>query len=149
MLHLEIRVEIHSLHRRDFSNRAIARELGIHRETDKDYLSKPEETVIHRVTKALPSKLDAYRKVIKGWVTDDPHVRATMIYDRLCRLGFTGSYDLVKRCVRALKKERDEWAYMRSVLYRPSREHHPGRSARGGQNPPGGRPGHQGMSGWT
>lgn len=113
MLRLEVRVEIHSLHRRGFSDRAIARELGVHRETVKKYLSQPEETVLQRVRKALPSKLDAYREFIKGWVADDPHVRATMIYDRLCRLGFTGGYDIVKRYVGRLKKERDKRAYMR------------------------------------
>ena len=39
--------------------------------------------------------------------------KATWIYDHLRSMGFTGSYEIVKRAVHGMKEERQRIAYMR------------------------------------
>src|SRR5208337_2199248 len=50
---------------------------------------------------------------ISAWLDEDPEYKATWIYDHLVPLGYTGSYDLVKRKVHELKEEKQRIAYMR------------------------------------
>ncbi|MFZ2631054.1 MAG: DDE-type integrase/transposase/recombinase, partial [Desulfosalsimonadaceae bacterium] len=50
---------------------------------------------------------------IKAWLDEDFEYRATWIYDRMVSMGFTGSYEIVKRQVREFKKEHQQIAYMR------------------------------------
>jgi hypothetical protein len=47
--------------------------------------------------------LDRFRGNISGWLEEDMGYKATLIYDRLRPMGFTGSYEIVKRAVHAIK----------------------------------------------
>ena len=50
---------------------------------------------------------------IKAWLEDDVDYKFTWIYDRLCKLGYAGGYDMVRRRVRVMKEEKQRIAYMR------------------------------------
>lgn len=113
MICMEAVLDILTLHRRGYSQRAIARKLSHHRQTVKTALADP--TGVHRGKPGRPrgSQLDDYEQHIKGWLEEDMGYRATWIYDRLCAIGYTGSYETVKRKVRVLKAEQQQPAYMR------------------------------------
>lgn len=113
MKNLEDVVDIHSLKRKGFSQRGIARKLGIHRQTVKKYLLHPDIMQQGNMRHLRGSKLDPYQDQIKAWIEEDPDYTAVWIYDHLVPLGFTGSYEIVKRRVRSIKEKKQQIAYMR------------------------------------
>ena len=111
MISLEVFMDIFSLRNQGFSRRAIAKKLGIHRDTVKKYL-EGKMLPTYRKTKRKPSKLDPYRQVIQDFLNDDDY-KATWIHERLCHLGFDGSYETVKIYVREVKEQNNRLAYIR------------------------------------
>lgn len=100
------------LERKGLSQRQIAEKLGISRNTVKKYTENqgyPEE----RKTIQRKSLLDPFDGNIEFWLNEDLEYTATWIYDRLCNMDFTGSYEIVKRKVHKIKAERQRVAYMR------------------------------------
>ncbi len=108
---LEEIVEVHSLKRQGYSDRRIARDLGIHRKTVRKYLENPNWIRSTHYKRA--SKLDSFLGNIEAWLEDDILHTAAWIYDHLVTLGFDGSYEIVKRRVKALKTEHNRLAYIR------------------------------------
>lgn len=106
-------MDIHHLHRLGLSQRAIARRVGVSRPTVKKYLDDPDQAIAVALYSKRKSLVDPYRGNILAWLDEDFEYRATWIYDRLVNMGFTGSYQIVKRLVRGLKQERQQIAYMR------------------------------------
>lgn len=113
MITLEEVVDIRAFSRQGLSQRQIAKRLGISRPTVRKYLEHPEAMEHGMHTRRHASKLDPYREHIKAWLTEDSEYKATLIYDRLQSLGFSGSYDIVKRAVKELKDETQRIAYIR------------------------------------
>jgi len=109
---LEEILDVHSLKRQGYSERGIARKLGIHRKTVKKYLENPD-WMQQRTNHRRASKLDPFSGNIKAWLEDDILHPATWIYDHLVSLGFDGSYEIVKRRVKTIKAERSRLAYIR------------------------------------
>jgi transposase len=106
-------MDIVALKRQGLSERQIAKRLGISRPTVHKYLKNPEACERGRSPVAKESKLDPYEENIRAWLKEDPGYKATWIYDHLKPLGYTGSYDVVKRKVHELKEESQRIAYMR------------------------------------
>jgi len=106
-------LEILTLHRKGLKQRAIARKLGISRNTVKKYIDNPQLAFEPFNGRFRTSKLDPFENNIKAWIEEDSEYRATWIYDRLFNMGFSGSYEIVKRKVRELKDEHQKVAYMR------------------------------------
>lgn len=105
-------LDILTLHRQGLKQRAIARRLGISRNTVKKYLENPGNA-IHCMAKPRESLLDDYRGNISAWLEEDSQYRATWIYDRLCSMGFGGSYQIVKRHVHQIRETKQQVAFMR------------------------------------
>lgn len=105
-------MDIQELRRQGFSQRQIAKRLGMSRQTVRKYLEHPEAFTQRRTVRHA-SKLDPYREQIMGWMKEDGAYQASWIYHRLRGYGFTGSYDIVKRAVKELKEESQRIAYMR------------------------------------
>ena len=105
-------LDIMMLERNGLSQRAIARKLGISRNTVKKYIENPD--LLGRAGKIeRKSQLDPYLNNIRAWIEEDYYYTATWIYDRLSNMGFAGSYEIVKRKVRQLKEVQQKIAFMR------------------------------------
>ncbi|MBW2557970.1 MAG: transposase [Deltaproteobacteria bacterium] len=101
------------LERKGLSQRKIARKLGISRNTVKKYVKNQEYHEVKRKKLKRKSLLDPFIDNIDSWLDEDIEYQATWIYDRLCNMGFIGSYETVKREVHRIKAERQRIAYMR------------------------------------
>lgn len=103
-------MEIWALKRQGFSHRAIARKLGIHRQTVKKYLEGnefPRYRSVERQSALLP-----YHGMIAEWLGSEDY-QATRVHELVSRQGYQGSYETVKRFVREVKEKRDRIAYLR------------------------------------
>jgi transposase len=110
VISMEERMDIWSLKRQGFSERAIGRRLGLHRNTVKKYLEAGEIPKYSTVNRT--SKLEPYHGLIKGWLSQEDY-QATRINDLVQLQGYTGSYETVKRFVHTVKEKRDRLAYIR------------------------------------
>ena len=106
-------MDIIRLRNQGLSQREISRKLGISRPTVRKYLEDPSRIGQYRCSRQRPGQLDPYISVIQDWIQEDPHYKATWIYDRLVPIGFAGSYEIVKRRVSRLKEEAQRVAYIR------------------------------------
>lgn len=105
-------MDILLLQRKGLSQRRIAKKLGISRNTVKRYIENQGYPDEQRRPKRK-SLLDPFNGNIAFWLNEDLEYTATWIYDRLCNIGFTGSYEIVKRKVHEIKVEKERIAYMR------------------------------------
>jgi transposase len=110
---LEEQLDIAFYQRQGLSCRQIARKLGCSPRTVKKYAEHPELIGKPRTCVPRPSKLDPYRQRIAEWLEEDTEYRATTIYDRLCRQGYVGGYEMVKRAIRPLRAQKQARAYVR------------------------------------
>lgn len=106
-------MDIITLHRKGLKQRAIARKLGVSRNTVKKYIENPELAFEPPKSRKRKSQLDPYTDNIKAWIEEDSEYTATWIYDRLSNMGFYGSYEIVKRRVHQVKENYHKVAYMR------------------------------------
>ena len=97
-------MDILTYKRQGISQRQIARKLGISRKTVKKYIENPEFPEDMTKVRKRGSLLDAFDGNIKAWLEDDIGYTASWIYDRLSGMGFSGSYEIVKRKVGALDR---------------------------------------------
>ena len=105
-------MDILTLHRKGHKQRAIARRLGISRNTVKKYIENPDLVFTPEKPRQRKSLLDPFDDNITAWLNEDDYT-ATWIYDRLVNMGFAGSYEIVKRKVHQVKGQRQKLAYMR------------------------------------
>jgi len=110
MIPMEVFMDIYSLRNQGLSMRAIARKLGIHRNTVKKYLDTQHPPAYRKTRR--PSKLAPYRQVIRDFLQEDNY-QATWLYNRIRNLGYDGSYETVKVFVRQIKAENTRLAYLR------------------------------------
>lgn len=106
-------MDVLMLQRKGMSRRKIAKKLGLSRNTVKKYLENPEFPGSPREKRKRKSLLDPYQENIKTWLEEDLDYTGTWIYDRLSTMGYSGSYEIVKRKVSEIKSERQKIAYMR------------------------------------
>jgi transposase len=111
MIAWEVYMDIVALHRQGHSDRAIARKLGVHRNTVKKYIHEGQTPQYHK-GKRKESTLAPYYQVIDDFMEEDDY-RATWIYKRVKQLGYAGGYDTVKLHVRKLKSKLQRQAYIR------------------------------------
>jgi len=96
--------EIHRLEQAGYKQRKIARQLGISRLTVKKYLQSPKKTRVKPAGR--PSKLDAYRDLIKHCLEKDPDVSAPVVLQHLAARGFDGKVSIVRDYLRQLRGRR-------------------------------------------
>lgn len=103
--------DIRARHTQGESMRAIARDLGISRDTVKKYIDEEDFSPKPPVRERRPSGLDPYKDIILSWIEADRSVwrkqrhTAKRMHARLVsEHGFTGSYNMVQRFV---KENRD------------------------------------------
>ena len=106
-------MDIITLYRKGLKKRAIARKLGVSRNTVDKYIGNPEIAFEPPAPRNRKSLLDPFNDNIKAWIEEDSDYTATWIYDRLTNMGFIGSYEIVKRRVQNFKENYHKVAYMR------------------------------------
>lgn len=80
--------------------RAIARELGLARNTVRKYVRGTPEAAPRLVR---GSKVDAYQEQIRRWIADDHLLNCETMYRRLQAQGYTGRISILKDFVRPLR----------------------------------------------
>lgn len=81
-----------------YSRRKIARMLGVSRNTLRKYLSEGSRP-------PPGGKLAGFLEAVAAQIAEKPDARAMEVFRRLKAEGYGGSYDLVKRKIRSLRKE--------------------------------------------
>jgi transposase len=127
----EVLLEVTQLSRGGMSRRAIARALGVSRNTVRKLLARHQ---VQRSTPNLalkappkqaprPSKLDGYREAVEHLLTRFPDITAQRVFEELQRQGFEGGYTAVKQYVRKRRPKRPP------VLSLPTEKYGPGKMA--------------------
>jgi transposase len=111
MITTEAFMDILALHRQGQSMRQIAKQLGIHRDTVKKYITGKHPPQ-YRKRKGKESILAPFHQMIRDWLEETDY-RATAIFDKVRALGYTGGYDMVRYFVRQVKEEKAQQAYIR------------------------------------
>src|SRR2546426_5864327 len=114
MLSQEDHVEISALRRRGWTYSAIARHVGVSRNTVKAYLRGLREP--GRRQPADPDRFQPFVEYLQIRLRDDPHVWGSALYDEVCGLGYEQSYVTFVRQVRlrGLRPDCDRCAGNRS-----------------------------------
>ncbi len=99
-------MDIVVLQRKGLTQRQIAKRLGISRNTVKKYIDNQGYPESDRSKPNRKSLLDRFRGNLAAWLEEDMAYKATWIYDHLRPMGFSGSYEIVKRAVHDIKEER-------------------------------------------
>ena len=103
MITFEIRMEIKVLHKRGMSIRAIARELGISRNTVRSHLKAKSEKLQYSPRPVPSSLLDEYRDYIFKRISDaHPYkIPATVIAREIMELGYRGGLTILREFIRS------------------------------------------------
>lgn len=98
MLTQEIIVEIHVLSRQGHSVKAIARQLGLSRNTVRKYLRNLKRTSRYTSRAPRPGKLDPYKAYLKErQEAAKPHwIPATVLFHEIQTQGYTGGISILK-----------------------------------------------------
>lgn len=98
-------MEIHVLHRQGHSIRAISRQLGIARNTVRNYLREQARTPRYGPRAERPSKLDPFKPYLRERIeAARPYwIPATVLFREIQLQGFTGKEGIVKNYIRQFK----------------------------------------------
>lgn len=83
---------------------AIARELGLARNTVRKYLHGTPPTAAPR--RQRPSKLDPFKDQIRQWIGEDRLLNCETIFERIVVLGYTGKRSILRAFVHPLRPTR-------------------------------------------
>lgn len=108
----ELSSQGHSIH-------AIAREVGLARNTVRKYL---RGTPVAAARASKGSKLDPYKEQITRWVQQDHLFNCTVMLERLHSIGYTGSKTIIKDFVRGLRPPRAGHHPIRRYETRPGEQ---------------------------
>ena len=107
--------KIRRMHFRDhLSLHEIARRTGLSRNTVRAWLRRPQVTEPRYPKRLSPSKLDAYKETLTGWLKADRHRNkrerrtARQMYVELRRLGYGGGYGRVSVFARRWRQEQSD-----------------------------------------
>ena len=116
MVTFETVMEIKILHKQGMSSRAIARELGISRNTVKRYLQAKSEPPKYTPRPAVASLLDEYRDYIRQRIADaHPYkIPATVIAREIRDQGYRGGMTILRAFIRSLCQR-----HMCGVIHHP------------------------------
>ncbi|ABX85786.1 IS21 family transposase [Yersinia pestis] len=110
MVTFETVMEIKILHKQGMSSRAIARELGISRNTVKRYLQTKSEPPKYTPRPAVASLLDEYRDYIRQRIADaHPYkIPATVIAREIRDQGYRGGMTILRAFIRSLSVPQEQ-----------------------------------------
>jgi transposase len=103
MLLQESWMDIRALKAQGFSQRAVARRLGVHRDTVRRVWEESEPRRYRR--KPGPTKLDGFKEHLESRLGSYPGLCASRLYREIRERGFSGGYETVKRWCRGWRRE--------------------------------------------
>jgi transposase len=95
--------KIHDLYAQGKSIQDIAIELGIARNTVRNYLRHPERCAMPRPRPNRRSKLDPFKEQVKKWIEEDHCYTCEAMLPRLLEMGYKGSVTVLKKFVHPLR----------------------------------------------
>lgn len=110
MLNQESLVDIHVLHQQGHSIRAISRQLGIARNTVRNYLRDIARTPVYGPRQERPSKLDPFKSYIHERIeAAKPYwIPGAVLFREIETLGYDGKEGIVKIYIRQFKPKTEE-----------------------------------------
>lgn len=96
-------MDIKVLKAQGYSQRAVARKMGLHRDTVRRVWDEGEPRKYRRAARA--SKLDGFKDQLLSRLGSHPGLRATRLYREIRERGFAGGYETVKRWCRSWRRE--------------------------------------------
>lgn len=103
--------QIYQLKNIGYTERRIARDMGLSRPTVRKYLLDPYPEVKKRTYK---SQLEPYYSLIDHYLEEDNKASAVVIYQRLAEVGYKGSISILREYLNKLRgKNKKEKAYIR------------------------------------
>lgn len=96
-------MDIKVLKAQGYSQRAVSRKLGVHRDTVRRVWDESEPRKYRRGPR--PSKLDSFREYLVSRLGSHPGLCATRLYREIRERGFSGGYEIVKRWCRSWRRE--------------------------------------------
>jgi transposase len=103
MLPQESWMDIKVLKAQGYSQRAVARKLGVHRDTVRRVWHESEPRKYRRGPRR--SKLDSFKDHLLSRLGSHPGLCATRLYREIRERGFAGGYEIVKRWCRNWRRE--------------------------------------------
>jgi transposase len=92
------------------SKSALARKLGVHRDTIHRWIRAGEldrdldgEVVRYGPRRPVATKLDAYKPIVEARLAAYPQLSAVRLFDEIRAAGYTGGYSQLKAAVRQLR----------------------------------------------
>lgn len=103
-------MNIHVLHKQGLSIRAIARKLGLSRNTVRRHLLQPGQLPKYQERAKRPAKLDPFKDYILGRIeAAKPHwIPAAVLYREIKALGYDGGSSMVRIYVSSLKPKTEQ-----------------------------------------
>lgn len=103
-------MDIHVLHRQGHSIRGISRQLGISRNTVRNYLRDLAKTPVYGPRAVRASKLDPFKPYLQERIeAAKPYwIPATVLYREITSQGFDGKEGIVKNYIRQFKPDTQE-----------------------------------------
>jgi transposase len=96
-------MDIKVLKAQGYSQRAVARKMGVHRDTVRRVLDEGEPRKYRRGPRA--SKLDGFKEQLLSRLGSHPGLCATRLYREIRGRGFAGGYETVKRWCWSWRRE--------------------------------------------
>src|ERR1700752_384469 len=103
MLPQESWMSVKVLKAQGYSQRAVAKKLGVHRDTVRRVWD--EGAPSHYERGPRPSKLDGFKEQLLARLESHPGLRATRLCREIQERGFEGGYETVKRWCRTWRRE--------------------------------------------
>jgi transposase len=99
MISKEELMKIQIMHQQGYSQREIARQLGISRNTVKKYLTNKDSTPTYSARPKLTSKLERYKPFLHSRIAQASpiHLSAVVLYREIKEQGYTGSLSLLRQ----------------------------------------------------
>ena len=98
-------MNMRSLKKQAYSNRAIARMTGLDKRTVKKYLKEGEIPIYKKVIRQ--SKLESFKPLIEGWLSQENY-QVSRIYELFLCEGFKRLYDIVQRHITKIPTNKRE-----------------------------------------
>jgi transposase len=96
-------MDIKVLKAQGYSQRAVARMMGVHRDTVRRVWNEGEPGKYRRGPRV--SKLDGFKEQLVSRLGSHPGLRATRLFREIRGRGFEGGYETVKRWCRSWRRE--------------------------------------------